>query len=125
MKNTTQKIHYVYKITNLNPTDKRLYYIGVRSTSKASAELDTNYRSSSKPLKHVLKLMRNRNYKKEILSTWATRKLAITEEIRLHKLYDVGVNETYYNQSRQLDTGFDTSGFVNVVDIRDGKTKQV
>jgi len=51
---TASKIHYVYKITNLNPTDERLYYIGVRSTSKSSAELDTNYKSSSKFVSVVL-----------------------------------------------------------------------
>ena len=94
---TTNKIHYVYKITNLKPTDERLYYIGVRSTSKPSAKLDTNYRSSSNYLKAAIKEIGHKNFKKEILSEWKTRKLAIQEEIRLHQLHDVAKNILFYN----------------------------
>lgn len=109
---TTNKIHYVYKITNLKPTDERLYYIGVRSTSKASAELDTNYRSSSKSLKAVIKEIGYDNFSKEILTLWNTRKEAVQEEIRLHNLFDVAKNKLYYNKSKQTSTGFDVSGTV-------------
>jgi len=119
-----QKYHYVYKITNTHPTDDRKYYIGVRS-STVKPEEDTNYRSSSNTLKVALKEIGHENFKKEILSIWETRKLAIEEEIRLHKFYDVAVNPEYYNQSRQLHSGFDTTGYVNVFDIEDRKTKQV
>ena len=128
---TTNKIHYVYKITNLNPTDERLYYIGVRSTSKESAELDINYRSSSKSLKAVIKEIGYNNFKKEILSTWETRKEAVQEEIRLHELNDVAKNPIYYNKSKQTSTGFDVSGMaynkgnLTVLDTRDNKTKYI
>ena len=36
-----KKYHYVYKITNTNPTDERKYYIGIRS-SIVKPEEDTN-----------------------------------------------------------------------------------
>lgn len=106
----TTKIHYVYKITNINPTDERLYYIGVRSTSKSSAELDTTYQSSSKYLKEAIKAIGSNNFKKEILSTWETRKIAVQEEIRLHNKFDVAKNPLFYNKAKQTSTGFDTSG---------------
>ena len=121
---TTKKIHYVYRITNLNPTDERLYYIGVRSTSKASAELDT-YMGSSKYLKEDMKEIGVENFKKEILSEWKTRKLAVEEEIRLHNKFDVAKNPLFYNRSKQTSIGFDTTGYIAVIDNRDGKTKSV
>jgi len=108
------KIHYTYKITNLNPTDKRLYYIGVRSTTKSSPNLDTNYRSSSKYLKDAIKEIGHNNFSKEILSTWETRELAVLEEIRLHQEFDVAKNPLFYNKSKQTSTGFDTTGQVTV-----------
>lgn len=110
------KIHYVYKITNLKPTDKRLYYIGVRSTTKSSPELDTNYNSSSKYLKEAIKEIGHTNFKKEILSIWETRKLANQEEIRLHEKYDVAKNQEYYNKSKACSSKFCTEGYVTVYD---------
>jgi len=121
----TKKIHYCYKITNLNPTDKRLYYIGVRSTLKSNPELDTNYRSSSNTLNKIIEKNGYANFKKEILSIWETRKLAVQEEIRLHNLFDVSRNPLFYNKAKQTSTGFDTSNRLAVIDIRDNTTKQV
>lgn len=119
------KIHYTYKITNLNPTDERLYYIGVRSTTKSSPELDTNYRSSSKYLKEAIKEIGHTNFSKEILNVWETRKLANQDEIRLHNLFEVAKNPTYYNKAKATSDGFDTTGYVTVLDLRDNKTKNV
>jgi len=130
MKPTTN-VHYVYKITNLNPTDERLFYIGVRSTTKQTPAEDTKYMGSSKDLKLLVKELGYNNFKKEILSIWDTRTLAIQEEIRLHKVYDVAVNKSFYNKSKQTATGFDTTGksfnigVMTILDTRDGKTKQV
>lgn len=119
-----KKYHYVYKITNLNPSDERKYYIGVR-TSKVKPSMDENYKSSSKYLKAAFKEMGHQNFRKEILSEWETRKLANKEEVRLHELYDVSKNIEYYNKAKSKDNGFCTEGFVTVVDLRDGKTKNV
>jgi len=116
-----KKIHYCYKITNLNPTDKRLYYIGVRSTKLSDPELDTNYRSSSKYLKEAIKEIGHNNFKKEILSTWKTRKLANQEEIRLHEKYDVAKNPIFYNKSKATSDRFCTEGMLSVINIHTNK----
>jgi hypothetical protein len=114
-----EKTHYCYKITNLNPTDQRKYYIGVRS-SKTSPEEDTNYKSSSKYLKEALEEIGHNNFKKEILSTWDTRKLANKEEARLHELYDVAVNPEFYNKSKAISSSFCTEGMVTVINKKTG-----
>jgi len=57
--------HYVYKITNIMPTDERTYYIGVRSSTKEP--LNDNYLGSSKSLKKHMSDCYSKNFTKEIL----------------------------------------------------------
>lgn len=102
-------LYYVYKITNLNPTTTEYLYIGVHSDENPDS-LNDVYWKSSRPLKRPMKLEGIANFKKEVLSYWATRKEAVQEEIRLHNLDDVVINETYYIKSKQTSTKFDTSG---------------
>lgn len=104
-----KKYHYVYKITNLNPTDERQYYIGVRSCDCLPDE-DIKYWSSSKSLKESIKEYGQNNFIKEILSVWYSREEAISEEIRLHEEFFVSINESFYNRSKQTSKKFDTSG---------------
>lgn len=104
-----KKFHYVYKITNTNPTDKRRFYIGVRSSS-CQPKADIKYLSSSKPLIESIEKQGKENFTKEILSIWETRKEAVLEEIRLHELFNVGANPEYYNRAKQTNIGFDTAG---------------
>lgn len=66
----TTKPHYVYKIININPTDSRKYYIGVRTAENGNPQDDLNYWSSSKYLKEAIKELGLENFYKEILSTW-------------------------------------------------------
>jgi len=119
------QIHYTYKITNNKPSDERLYYIGVRTTSKEKAELDTNYQSSSKYLKKALREIGHQNFTKEILNTWATRELADKEESRLHKSLNVSSNPKYYNRHNAGETGFNNVGVVTVFDTIDKINTQV
>ena len=123
MKST--KAHYVYKITNLNPSDERKYYIGVRTAPNGNPQNDTKYMSSSRYLKEAIKENGLENFYKEILSAWATREEALAEEIRLHSEYDVNNNILFYNKSKQLTKRFDTSGYVVVIDTRDNQIKSV
>lgn len=91
--------HYVYQITY--NTNKK--YIGCRSC-KCLPEEDTKYIGSSKHTPNTeIKV-------KEILKTFATRKEAIAYEIYLHNLYNVHLNDEYYNQAKQTTTSFDTQG---------------
>ncbi len=110
-------IHYIYKITNLKPSDERLYYIGVKSS--VNPETD-NYMGTSKYLSEAMTKIGKRNFKKEILSIWDTRELALKEEIRLHNIYNVAVNNTFYNKAKQKTTGFDTTG-VNLSETHKNK----
>lgn len=106
---TTNKTHYVYKITNLNPTSSEYLYIGVHS-DKNPNPLNDGYMETSKYLDKAMKTEGIINFNKEILSLWNTRKEAVQEEIRVHELFDVAVNPNYYNRSKQKAVGFDVTG---------------
>jgi len=102
--------HYVYKITNTTPRDKRKYYIGVRTSKGCLPEQDTKYLGSSKTLLKEIKTIGKENFTKEILASFETREEAIEEEMRLHDKYNVAVNSEYYNRCKQTPTGFDRTG---------------
>ena len=91
--------HYVYLLINTTTGDK---YIGKRSCT-VHPDLDTAYMGSSK---YVPK----EQCDKIILSLHTSSKAALDEEIRLHNLYNVGVDPTFYNKAKQTSTSFDTTG---------------
>jgi len=114
--------HYIYKITNNKPTDKRLYYIGVKSSSDPDND---NYYGSSEYLNEAINEIGLKHFSKEILSTWDTREEANAEEVRIHCEIDVAADEEYYNMANATSTGFCTHGMVPIRDTRDGSTKNV
>ncbi len=120
----TTEIHYIYKITNLNPIDEEQYYIGVHTT-KELKPLEDGYMGTSKFLDEAIKEQGLENFEKEILSIWSTREEAMNEEIRLHTVFDVAKNPLFYNRAKANSTGFTTHGHVTVLDTRDGKHKNV
>ncbi len=120
-----QECHYVYKITNLKPTDERKYYIGVRTAPNGTPQDDTKYMGSSKYLKESINELGLEHFSKEILSTWDTREEANLEEYRLHQIYDVASNPEFFNRAVSNGKEFCTHGFVTVKDRRDNKTKNV
>lgn len=91
--------HYTYRLTNRNDG---MLYIGKRS-SILPPEEDVKYMGSSK---YVPK----EECDKEILEIFTSAHSAIEHEIYLHELHDVAANPAYYNQARQLSTGFDSTG---------------
>lgn len=95
------KYHYVYLL--INPTNDMMY-IGKRSCDCLPND-DTKYMSSSKyvPKEECDKL---------ILEEFSTATEAIEYEKKLHEQFDVGVNPSFYNKSKQTSTGFDTTGIV-------------
>lgn len=119
MNNTiyNKKYHYVYLITEISTNKK---YIGARS-SNIKPEIDLpKYKSSSLNKefeKRQIEYPEDYNY--EILSIHDNRENAINEEIRLHNLYDVGINPEYINGAKQTSNKFDTSGMVVVKDKND------
>jgi hypothetical protein len=103
------KYHYVYRITNLI---KNKHYYGVRSTKfEPINDLGIKYFSSSKNAAFIKEQKQNpENFKDKIVSIYSSRKEALNKEIVLHAKFDVGVNESFYNKSKQTSTGFDRSG---------------
>ena len=109
------KNHYVYEITY--NTGKK--YIGVRSC-RCSIEEDTYMGSPFHlPKEAVIGC-------KEILSIHKTRELAMQEEIRLHKLYNVKDNSDFYNQCNATSTKFQLSkeAILKSAETRKGRTKE-
>ena len=102
------KYHYVYQIIELNTNKK---YIGSRSSNiLPSFDIGNKYFSSSRD-KEFLKNQKENpsNYKYEVLSIFESREDALTEEVRLHALYNVGINEEFINRAKQTATKFITN----------------
>ena len=116
--------HYVYKIINLNPTDERKYYIGVR-TSTVKPEEDISYLGSSRHLREHISEIGECKFLKEILSVWDTRIEANEEEIRLHKILNVASNFEFYNKTNASSSGYCAFGCVTALDLRDNTSKQI
>ncbi len=101
--------HYTYRILHI--ITKR-EYIGARTSNIPPIDvLGIKYFSSSSDKEFMLDQKTNpKNYKYIIISIHPTRTSAIQEEIQLHQFFDVGINEDYYNKTKQTSTGFDTTG---------------
>ena len=106
---------YVYLITEISTNKK---YIGVRSRDiNPENDLGKTYFSSSTNKDFINRQKScKEDYLYEVLSIFKTRKEANEEEIRLHDLYNVGINEKFYNKAKSKSNGFDTSGKIVVKD---------
>lgn len=120
------KYHYTYRITN---TVEKKYYYGVHSCDCLPKEdIGVKYFSSSKNKVFKQDIKDNpKNYKYKVIKIFSTRKEAVQHEIYLHKKFNVGVNKSFYNGSKQTSTGFDTSGisYKNIFSLINGNTKQI
>lgn len=107
-----QKYHYVYRITNII---KQKHYYGTRTSKCLPIEdLGIKYFSSSKDKDFIQDQKSSpSNYKYKIIRIFDTRKEAIELEIKLHDRFDVGINESFYNRSKQTSSRFDTTGLKN------------
>ena len=91
------KHHYVYEIWYPNG----MSYIGVRSCN-TSPEDDHRYRGSSKHIPETIAIFGF----KIILSRYSTKNEAYSEEVRLHKKFNVKDNSHYYNRANQSSHKF-------------------
>ena len=101
--------HYVYRITNIK---LKKHYYGCRS-SKIEPKLDLGkkYFSSSKDKDFLLDQKEcPSNYKYKIIKIFDTREEALSLEIILHNKFEVGLNDSFYNKSKQTNVKFDTTG---------------
>lgn len=101
--------HYVYRITN-----KQLnkHYYGVRTTKiQPKDDLGHKYFSSSRDKDFITDQKTNpMNYRYKVVKIFNKRDDATQYEVLLHEMFDVGVNESFYNRSKQTAVGFDRTG---------------
>lgn len=112
-----QKYHYVYRITN---KENNKHYYGVR-TCRIIPKLDLGikYFSSSSDKEFIKEQKENKNnFKYKIIKIFTSRKEALTLEIKLHDKFDVGVNNYFYNKSKQTSEGFNRSGVKCSIETR-------
>lgn len=103
------KYYYVYRITNI---EKSIHYYGTRTSLMLPKEdLGKHYFSSSSD-KDFIKQQKlyPENFKYKIVYIFSNRKNALELEIKLHTKFNVGINESFYNRSKQTSTGWDTTG---------------
>jgi hypothetical protein len=105
----TKKFHYVYRITN---TKLNKHYYGARTSSvEPSKDLGVNYFSSAFDHEFIKDQKNNpQDYKYVIVSEFNSRKEALELEIKLHAKFDVGVNKSFYNRTKQTNIGWDNTG---------------
>jgi len=101
--------HYVYRITNIKLNK---HYYGTRSSKiNPSEDIGHIYFSSSSDKLFIKDQKINpSNYKYKVVYIHLTRKKALQQEVKLHQKFDVGLNESFYNKSKQTSTKFDTTG---------------
>lgn len=100
---------YVYEIKNkLN--GKR--YIGSRKCKgEPQNDLGIKYFSSSHNKEFMKEQKENpEHFEYHIIQIFENHKDALLKEIELHDLYNVSVNENFYNLANQTSTGFTTNG---------------
>ena len=101
--------HYTYIITNKINNKS---YIGVRSCKGIPKEdIGHKYFSSSSDSEFINE---QREYPEifiyKVLNIFDKREDALSEEIRLHKLYNVDTNPNFYNLAKQSSSGIDFTG---------------
>lgn len=117
MKNSTSHLnkyryHYFYKITNL--LDPRYYYYGIHSTN----DLEDGYMGSGVRLKKEYEKIGIENFKKEIVKTFSSRRLASNYEKKMVTQKDVE-NQFCYNCLEGGDDAYYRDKEIN--DIKNNK----
>lgn len=112
-----KKYHYAYRITN---TKLNKHYYGVRSSKiEPSKDLGIKYFSRSFDTQFREDQKNNpQNYKYIIVSEFDSREEALELEIKLHARFDVGINESFYNRTKQTSIGFDNTGIIFSEEVR-------
>ena len=105
----TSNLFIVYRITNIV---ERKHYYGYKSCGKRDPKeiIGKTYFSSSSDKEFISDQKENpHKYRYKIVKEFDTRQCAIEFEMKLHNFFDVGINENFYNKSKQTSKGFDIS----------------
>ncbi len=116
--------HYVYRITNIT---ENIHYYGKRSSKvRPEEDLGVKYFSSSRLKEFINEQIENpTNYKYKIIRQFTSSSNALRFEAKLHKKFDVGKNEKFYNMVSASElTKFDPTTMISVID-KNGMKKYV
>lgn len=106
----TSKLFIVYRITNIIV---RKHYYGYKSCSHRDPKeiIGKTYFSSSSDKEFITEQKNHpERFRYKIVARFNTKEEALEREIRLHKLFDVGRNVSFYNKVKQTSSAFDSSG---------------
>ena len=114
--------HFVYRITILNNTDERKYYVGKHSGSLDDFE-NKKYFTSSKIVCPLLKNPETK-FKVKIVKTFKTSKEALNFESKYHNRVNVNINLKFFNLQNQTlvhkSTWGDRTNLVTVLNKENG-----
>lgn len=116
--------HYVYRITNIQ---LRKHYYGVRSSElPPQDDLGKVYFSSSTDKDFLQEQKDNPNlFKYIIVKVFKTRKEANEFEYYLHKRFNVGINENFYNRAMATSSGFGNYGIPNTPESNEKRSNSL
>ena len=116
------KYHYTYRITN---SRLNKHYYGARTSNVIpSKDLGIKYFSSSSDTQFREDQKNNpQDYKYIIVSEFDSREEAVELEIKLHTKFNVGLNESFYNKTRQSVATFDNTGIKASFETRSKQRK--
>ena len=114
---TEQVYHYVYRITNT--VERKHYYGSRKSILQPKEDLGKKYFSSSVDIEFIADQKINpQNYKYKVVSIHSTHKEALAKEIKLHYIFNVGTNPSFYNRCKAISTGFSTEGSIHTEETK-------
>lgn len=98
----------MYRITNLIDN---CHYYGVRTSNiEPKKDLGIRYFSSSSNKNFInLQKLNSLNFRYKIIKIFDNRAQAVELEIKLHRYFNVALNENFYNKSNQTTTKFNFS----------------
>lgn len=99
----------MYRITNIK---ENKHYIGAHSSNiEPSLDLGIKYKSTSKDFDFMKdQKVNTQDYIYQILDYFGTREEALQREMYLHELYNVDLNESFYNIRKQSSSTWDNTG---------------
>ena len=95
--------HYTYRITN-KKTNKHYYGVRTSRNKLPNQDLGKEYFSSSTNKDFKKDQKENpQDYKYKVVYICNSREQALRLESKLHNMFDVGINESFYNKVKSCD----------------------
>lgn len=122
----TSNLFIVYRITNISV---RKHYYGYKSCGKRDPKdiLGKTYYSSSADKEFITEQKNHpERFRYKVVASFNTKEEALEREIRLHVIFDVGRNESFYNRAKQTSSNFSYRplGDTNPMKLREHREKR-